>query len=187
MKLIGLSLIALFGLISLTNCVQDSAEGDKLKSEETANPSSSSSVESPCELVTVEDVISFLSIPDGIEVNMEDKMLTYPTCTFKWKDGVWKKSQVIGTQTISYDMEAKVTLVLVQDAKSSMFDRSTTVYKNPEELSGLGERAVWGDNMNQLTFLSGSTMMHVHVFASDDKSENRKHAIEIAKHALKGL
>jgi len=179
----------LYASLILTGCAQ--GKGDKeintTTTSKSTDVSNTISLRSPCELITLDVIKSYIDIPDGINVKSEDKMLTYPTCTFQWKDGIRKQSQTIGTTEVSYDVESKVLIVLVKDAKNSMFDRSTSVYKNPEELLGLGERAVWGDNMNQLTFLSGGMMMHVHVQVDNDKSVNRKHAIELTKHILKGL
>ena len=189
MKWISLPVIVFIGLSWLTSCAQENNDTDNnlaLTTKETAG-TTSTSLESPCELITLDVVKSQIPIPDGVDVVLEDKKLTYPTCIFKWKDGIRKQSQTIGTTVVTYDVESTVLIVLVKDAKSTMFDRSTSVYKNPEELSGLGDRAVWGDNMNQLTFLAKGVMMHVHVHVDNDKSVNKKHAIAIAQHLLKGL
>jgi PBP1b-binding outer membrane lipoprotein LpoB len=177
----------LFASVILAGCAQEKGNTETNSTNTTTTASKAFSFESPCELITLDVVKSYIAIPDGIDVVSEDKMLTYPTCSFQWKDGVRKESQTIGTTVVTYDLESKVMIVLVKNVNSSMFDRSTSVYKNPEELSGLGERAVWGDNMNQLTFLSKEVMMHVHVHVDNDKSINRKHAIELTKHLLKGL
>jgi len=179
----------LFTSVILTGCAQEKGDEKLNPSTEITSTTASNTIsfESPCELITLDVVKSYIPIPDGIDVISQDEMLTYPTCTFQWKDGIRKQSQTIGTTVVTYDFASKVSIVLVKDVTSSMFDRSTSVYKNPEELSGLGERAVWGDNMNQLTFLSKGVMMHVHVHVDNDKSVNRKHAIELTKHLLKEL
>ena len=188
-KIIPIYIVILFASVILTSFAQEKSNTEiKQKSVLTkTTTANTNSFESPCELITLDLIKSYIPIPDGINVIKQDEKLTYPTCTFKWKDGIRKKSQTIGKTEITYDVESKVMIVLVKDAKSSMFNRSTSVYKNPEELTGLGERAVWGDNMNQLTFFSKGVMMHVHVNADDDKSVNRKHAIELTKHLLKKL
>ncbi len=177
----------LFASVILTGCAQENGNTETKSTNTSTTASDAVSFESPCELITLDAVKSYILIPDGIDVISENKMFTYPTCTFQWKDGIRKQSQTIGTTVVTYDVESKVMIVLVKDATLSMFDRSTSVYKDPEKLSGLGGHAVWGDNMNQLTFLSKGVMMHVHVHVDNDKSVNRKHAIEITKHLLKRL
>ena len=182
-------IVILFTSLVLTGSSQEKSNSEIKPKRASTNTTKSNtfSFESPCDIITLDIIKSYIHIPEGINVNKEDKKLTFPTCTLKWKDGIRKKSQTIGKTEITYDVENQVMIVLVKDAKTSMFNRSTSVYKNPEELAGLGERAVWGDNMNQLTFLSKGVMMHVHVHVDNDKSVNRKHAIEITKHLLKQL
>ncbi|MBR9978491.1 MAG: hypothetical protein KFH87_10415 [Bacteroidetes bacterium] len=188
-KIISIYIAILVASVIPASCAQEKSDTEIYQTTVSTKTTADNGVsfESPCELISLEVVKSHIPIPEGINVIKEDEKLTYPTCTFKWKDGIRKKSQTIGTTVVEYDIESKVLIVLVKDANSSMFDRSTSVYKNPEELTELGERAVWGENISQLTFLSKGVMMHVHVQVDNDKSVNRKHAIELTKHLLKGL
>ena len=72
-------------------------------------------------------------------------------------------------------------IVTVANANKSMYEKSIVVYKDGENVSGLGEMAMWGDSMSQVTFLSDGYMIHLSLKVSADNKDNKDKAIELAK------
>lgn len=133
--------------------------------------------DSPCELISSEDMRQICSVPEEFEITQLAKMYTYPTCKFSWNDGKYQKSY--GNNTIAMDNE--IMIVMVKDATNQMFDASTKVYKDGIFVEGIGENAKWGQIISQLTFLSRGYMFHVNVKILPDPEENKKIAIDIAR------
>lgn len=76
---------------------------------------------------------------------------------------------------------SEVLIVMVKKANEDMFKKSTSIYKQPEEISNMGTMAVWDARISQLTFLSNKYMFHVHVKVSNNGIENKEKAIEVSK------
>ena len=112
---------------------------------------------------------------------MKDLVYTYPTCVFKWEDGKITTSVSFGGQEIKSTIPSEVLIVMVKNANEDMFKRSTSVYKQPEEISNMGTMAVWDTRMYQLTFLSNKYIFPVHVKVSNNGIENNEKAIEVSK------
>lgn len=175
--LISTSLFFMFGCNSETSTNEKQSE-----STEEVKPEKLSDFESPCELLQLEDVRKILELKSDISIKNDDKMYTHRTCKYEWEDGSMIKSQQIGTQTVSYEIPSEVMVVVARDASEANYRTVTNkVYKDPEELSGIGDLACWGANMNQLSFLKDGLFFHVHVMVSQDKAVNREKAIEFAK------
>ena len=86
---------------------------------------------------------------------------------------------IVGKEyTIDYPSE--ISLVLVANANQKMFETSTAVYKDGETVGGLGDNAMWGVKMLQLTFLAKGYMIHLHVSMSSDQAEDKENAIVLA-------
>lgn len=147
------------------------------KSEKLAK---SSAINSPCELVSIEEVKSMFAVAEH-PLEMKDEVYTYPTCVFKWDDGKVTRSSSIGGQEIKSIIPSEVLIVMVKKANEAMFKQSTSIYKQPQEISNLGSKAVWDSRMSQLTFLSNNYMFHVHVKVSNNDTENKEKAIEVSK------
>ncbi|MDD3720992.1 MAG: hypothetical protein PHW92_00695 [Lutibacter sp.] len=157
-----------------TNAPQNKIENKNEKSEK------SSTINSPCELVSIDEVKSMFATAEH-PIEMKDVVYTYPTCIFKWEDGKVTMSSSIGGQVIKANMPSEVLIVMVKNANEDMFNRSTTVYKQPQDISNLGSKAVWDSRMSQLTFLSNKYLFHVHVKVSNNDIENKEKAIEVSK------
>jgi len=138
-----------------------------------------SAINSPCEFISMDDVKSMFSVE--IPIENKDVVYTYPTCVFKWEDGKVTVSASFGGQEITSSMPSEVLIVMVKKANEAMFKQSTSVYKQPQDISNLGTIAVWDSRMSQLTFLANSYMFHVHVKVSNNDSENKEKAIEVSK------
>jgi hypothetical protein len=143
-------------------------------------PEKSRDIDSPCELVSLEEVKLRFELDESIEISFEDKAYTYPTCSFKWKDGQVTKTMDIGGQKMDVELESELLIVMVKEANESKYEASISVYSDGQIEGGIGELATWSPKRAQLTFLSNSYLFHVHVRASNDNAENRKNAIEIA-------
>jgi len=121
-----------------------------------------------------------LTIPADAPTEVKDEMRTYPTCFYKWESVNYSTTKTIGGREISLEYPAETTLVLVKEATQAMFTASTKVYKDGVSQDGIGEMAVWGEQMSQLTFLAKGTMVHVNVKVSADAASNRAKAVELA-------
>ena len=161
-----------------------------LEGEEIVNHSQQSGIgdfDSPCELILLEEVKQRFNLDASIEITFEDKVYTYPTCAFSWKDGKVTKSMDIGGQKMDIELDSKLLLVMVKDANESNFETSISVYSDGQSEDGIGDKATWSDQRAQLTFLFNSYLFHVHIRASNDNAVNKKNAIEIAKSIIAKL
>lgn len=170
-------------IVLFSGCNSDSVKTEsKTENKETNETPKLTDFESPCELLLEKDVRSVLNLKAELAIKNDDKMYTHRTCKYQWEDGSMIKSQVVGTQTVSYEIPSQIMVVVARDATEANYETVTKkVYKNPEDISGIGERARWGDNMNQLSFLKNGLFFHVHVMVSQDNAVNREKAIELAK------
>ena len=142
--------------------------------------SKSSDFDSPCELISLEEVKKRFNLNASIEISLDDKVYTYPTCTFNWKDGKVTKLMDIGGQKMEIELDSKLLIVMVKDANESKYETSISVYSDGQNEGGIGDKATWSAKRAQLTFLFNSYLFHVHVRASNDDAVNKKDAIEIA-------
>jgi len=149
--------------------------------------SKSSDFDSPCELISLEEVKKRFSLDASIEISLEDKVYTYPTCTFNWKDGEVTKLMDIGGQKMEIELDSKLLIVMVKDANESNYEMSISVYSDGQNEGDIGDKATWSAKRAQLTFLSNSYLFHVHVRASNDDAVNKMNAIEIARDILTKL
>ncbi len=148
--------------------------------DKSAKPEKSSAINSPCELVSIDEVKSMFAVAEHL-IEMKDVVYTYPTCIFRWKDGKITTSVSFGGQEIKSIIPSEVLIVMVKKANEAMFKQSTSIYKQPQEISNLGSKAVWDSRMSQLTFLSNNYMFHVHVKVSNNDTENKEKAMEVSK------
>lgn len=178
-------LIILFGFILLASCGGNSSKTESQKTE--SRKAKSSQNISPCSLLTEAEIKDVLSLPKDALTTMEDAVYTYPTCSYEWETLVYEKSTTIGGKQMALEYPYNLMIVLVANANKSMYDKSSVVYKDGENISGLGEMAIWGDGMSQVTFLSNGHMIHLSLKISGDSSVNKEKAIELAKLVEKRL
>lgn len=179
MKISQLSALSVLSFL-LMAC-SNSSSTSSTSEEQTAQPvteSAPKSIGSPCELVSVADIKAVFS--PQTEVDMEDKMLTYPTCKYAWKDGSFVDEKNIGGTKVKIVMPQEVMLVMVQNADANMFSQATAVYKDGVDLEEMGEKAIWSNQMHQLTFIKNGTMLHVNVSVANDNAINKEKAMAIA-------
>ena len=175
-------LIVLFtALLFACNSKENKTNAPQNKiADKSAKTEKSSAINSPCDVISKEEVKSMFEITE-YPIDMKDVVYTYPTCVFKWEDGKIITSVSFGGQEIKSTRPSEVLIVMVKNANEDMFKRSTSVYKQPEEISNMGTKAVWDARISQLTFLSNKYMFHVHVKVSNNATENKEKAIEVSK------
>tara|TARA_R110002167_G_scaffold29771_5_gene99104 strand:+ start:1087 stop:1611 length:525 start_codon:yes stop_codon:yes gene_type:complete len=135
---------------------------------------------SPCELLTESEIKKSLSIPNEAVTEFKDVVRTYPSCFYKWEAFTFSKSRKLGGQEVSVDYPTEVGIVVVKNATEKMFQTSTKVYKDGQAQQGIGEMAVWGTRMSQLTFLAKGKMIHLNVSMSNVVNENKAQALSLA-------
>jgi len=138
----------------------------------------------PCDWVNAEELRDLMEVPKSIEIEMEARDYTFPACSFEWKDGKVIKTMEVAGRTMEIESPSEVMVVLVKEATAEKFERSTQVYKDGTAEAGIGDEAVWGAEMSQLTFRKGTVMMHIHVKADNESSVNKKKALFIAEFLL---
>lgn len=167
-------LFILVGFVLLTSCGKDDSKDD-------------SKAVSPCSLLSEAEIKRILSLPEEAPTTMEDKVYTYPTCSYEWETVTYEASMEISGQVIEYEEPYKLMIVLVANASKSMYETSISVYKDAEKITGLGEMATWGEKMSQVSFLANGNLVHLNLKISGVKSENKEKAIELAKLVAKRL
>ncbi len=189
MKHLLLSLFFLAGLV-FSSCNNESQSNDNANTNKESIAETSKKSEgfnSPCKIFTLDDVFSFFSISDTIEITVKDKVLTYPTCSYKWKTGEYIESVNVGQSSISYEAESELMIVMVKDAKKSMYDAAVKSYGEEIQDAGLGQESVWSETRSQVSFLYNSYMFHVYVKAFSSNEQNKSKAIEVSKKIISKL
>lgn len=141
----------------------------------------------PCDLISQADLIAILEVPSGSELVMNDAKRTYPTCIYKWEGWTYSATSTIGGSSRNIDYPSEVMIVYVINATKKMFETSSKAYRDGESIDDIGEMAIWGNMLSQITFLSNGSMIHVHVKTSSDASINKDNAIKIAKRMVNNL
>lgn len=178
-------LYLLFTSLSFFLVACNSSDGESGATTLSKSGNSGKNVISPCEIITLNDIKDHFKIHDAMEVNISDESVTFPACSYEWGKDVVMDKITAGNKTIEYGAPAKVMIVMAKDVPDSGFEQSTSVYKDGEEISGVGEKAIWGSKMSQLTFLHKKTLFHVNVKASSDKKKNKEDAIALSALILK--
>jgi hypothetical protein len=185
MKQIFASLLV---LTFATSCGQETTNSNKELDADTPKTVVNESTDiSPCSLISEADLNKILAIPEGKTLDMEDKQLTYPTCIYKWEEWTFSETKTFSGTSVNIDYPSEVLVVFVKNASKSMFETSTKAYRDGVAVSGVGEMAMWGDILSQLTFLANGSMIHVHVKTSTDATLNKENAIKIAKKMIANL
>ena len=112
---------------------------------------------------------------------------SYPTCTYVWGKPSSEKRKAI-EKKYGLAPEGKKLMVIYAKAKSQKdFNRVLKVYKDAVEIEGLGSKAVWSAQRQQLSMITKkSLIIHVNVDGVRSKEPLSK-AKTIAKHILKKL
>lgn len=158
----------------------ESTQTETVPTENAAIPAKNDNGTSPCGFVSEAKIKEVLALPADAITEMKDVMRTYPTCFYEWDTVAYTTSQTIGGKEINLDYPAEASIVLVEDANGVMFERSTKVYKDGESQNGIGDMAIWGSKMSQLTFLAKGTMIHLRVRVTKDAAANKEKAVALA-------
>lgn len=143
--------------------------------------------DSPCEWINSDDIRNIIGVADAYEISQEAKDYTYPACSFRWEDKKVVKHMTVAGREMTVDMPSEVMVVLAKDIDAAKFERSVAVYEDGEVIDGVGDQAMWGDKMSQLTFRKGSLLLHVHVKVANETSVNKAKALEIADFLIKKM
>lgn len=158
----------------------ENSQTEAVTTEKEAISSTNESATSPCGFVSEAKIKEVLALPTDAIAEIKDVKRTYPTCFYKWDTVAFTKTQTIGGQEINLDYPAEATIVLVKNANKKMFEMSTKVYKDGESQNGIGDMAIWGSKMSQLTFLAKGTMIHLQVRVTKDAAANKAKAVALA-------
>lgn len=134
----------------------------------------------PCEMLTVQEVQTILSIPDTAKAKVESPDHTYPTCHYTWESVQYSKTKTIAGREMNIDYPAEVYIIMVKEATEAQYKRSIQVYKDGVTIDGIGSMATWSDERSQLTFLAAGTLVHVNVKVTADTKANKAKAQKLA-------
>lgn len=180
----------LFGLLiaALLSSCSANAEGEDITPKtETQSEEQSTLSENPCDWVSADDIRSIIGVASSFEIEEEFNDYTFPACSYEWEDKKVTKTMQVGGSPMEIAMPSEVMIVLAQDIDAKKFERSTSVYKDGVPLESLGDEAIWGEEMSQLSFRKGSLMWHVHVKVDNDSAVNKKHALAIANFLIEKM
>lgn len=158
----------------------ENGQTEVVTTEKADAPKATEKASSPCGFVTEAKMKEVLGIPADATTEIRDVMRTYPTCFYKWESITFTRKQTISGRELDLEYPAEVAIVLVAKATKKMFETSTSVYKDGEAQDGIGEMAIWGSQMSQLTFLAKGTMIHLNVKVSGDAASNKAKALELS-------
>jgi len=141
----------------------------------------------PCDLVNEAEIKKLFSIAEDVPTDINPAQRTYPTCFYKWESITFPVTKTIAKREATINYPTEMMIVLVKNATPKMFETSTKVYKEGVAQNGIGEMAIWGGKMSQLTFLAKGFLIHLHVKKSSDESENKALASKIAAQIIAKL
>lgn len=153
-----------------------------LKSSHQIKPASS-----VCELISDAELKHLLELPEGAKTSSESSEKPYPACFYRWKNATYPLSKKIGNREMTIDTPIEVNIVIVDEADEAMYLRSIKAYKDGESEEGVGEMAIWGDGLSQISILEKGKLIHIYVKKSQDAPENRTAAVTIANAIIKKL
>ena len=142
---------------------------------------------SACQIFSNDDIRAHFGIDAATELKVDEGGGAFPSCSYEWGTDLVVRTIRAGGQEIQVSDPAKLMLVVARGVGPEAFKASTSVYKDAQDIPGIGEQARWGTAMSQLTFLSGSNLVHINVKADSDPETNRQKAIELAQGALRKL
>lgn len=149
-----------------------------------AGASALKGLDSACAIFSDDEIRGFFDIAEGTELKVSRSGQAFPACNYEWgKDLVVRQIQA-GGRDIEVRDPAKVMLVVAPDVTADNFQTSTAVYRQPQDVSGIGDMARWDEGMSQLSFLAGADLFHINVKASSDPAENRRLAEALALQVL---
>lgn len=185
MKKLVFPILALVFTLSLMACSGSNQKQENSEKESSADnmEASVSDINSPCQLITAKDVRQRFAIPDSTNLDQQDKVLTYPTCIYKWKGGL-TQTKTIGGTDYTIDLKSELFIVMFKGATEKNYQASIKVYPDGKAISSIGEKATWSDERSQLSFLAKGYLFHITVKAYEDNAKNKQQAMGVAKEIL---
>lgn len=144
-------------------------------------------VDSACALFSSDEIREVFQIPGETELKVSKSGQAFPACNYEWGTDLVVRTIQAGGRDIEVKEPAKVVLVVATDVTADNFQTSTAVYRDPQDVAGIGDMARWDDGMSQLSVLAGADLFHINVKASSDKEENRRQAEAVARRLLQKL
>ena len=139
----------------------------------------------PCSLLNRNMVVEELGEPDG-QMKVEDRTRQFPTCQITWVASTKKIMEMPGGD-VEVEQENRVTLIIPdKEITPEMFEQSTSVYSDGVEVPGLGNQAVWSDEMHQLSVREDEVLFHLNVEYYDDE-QVKDQAIAMARKILERM
>lgn len=142
---------------------------------------------SACDVFSADEIRAFFGIPADLALDVSEAGSTFPDCSYQWGKDLVVRTISAGGQNIEVRDPAKVVLVIARNVSAGNFDTSTSVYKDAEDVPGIGDMARWGASMSQLSVLADGNLYHVHVKASSSPEENRRLAEDLAGQMLQRM
>lgn len=184
MKFRSILLLSFFFFI--LSCGNSSAS-DESDAEMAENDDSSAAgtedfkIKSPCDLVSEEEMPRLTGIDERFKLTIENKLLSHPTCIYRW-DAILVRTKTYELgEALESELPAQINIVMIRDQNNSDFTRAIKTYIDPKTLTNIGEMAVWGDRLSQLTVLEQDHIFHVYVNVDNSLAKNRAIAEKIAK------
>jgi len=141
----------------------------------------------PCDLITEAEIKTICGIPENIKSTIENKERTYLSCFYKWEEHTYNRVMQLGGNNVDIPVPVEMSIVPVKNATKAMFETSTKVYKDGEIIDGIGDMAIWGSQMSQITFLAKGQMIHLHLDMSDNPETDKEMALKIAAIIVKNI
>lgn len=177
--------VSLFIFITACNNGAPAESSNEVQNEE--NGTTLIEEKMPCDLISEAEIESICGIPDSATATIEKKERTYTSCFYTWENYTFNRVMQMAGMDVDIPIPAEMSIVPVKNATEDMFETATKVYKDGEIINGLGDRAMWGAQMSQLTFLAKEQMIHLHLVVSDDAADNKNKALKIAAVLVENL
>ena len=152
-----------------------------------AAPSGLKNLDSACGIFSEAEFRQHFVIAEGMALETSESGGSFPACNYQWGEDLVERHIQAGGRDIQIHEPAKVMLVVARDVSADNFQTATGVYRQPQDVAGIGDMARWDDGMSQLSFLVGRDLFHINVKASSDAEENRRLAEDMAQRLLQKL
>lgn len=136
---------------------------------------------SACEIFTTAEIRDLFGIEEATGLQVSESGATFPACSYEWGENLIVRTVSAGGKEYEISEPAKVMLVVAQGVPAGAFETSTSVYKDAEDVPGIGDMARWGTSMSQLTVLADANLFHINVKASSNREENRTMAMDLSE------
>lgn len=178
-----INFLVLLFFLGLVSCDRsDNKDGDKTNTITTTQ-----SKTDPCTLLSETDIRGHFQIGNDMEMKVEKDAIPFPVCFYEWGTNVYQGTVTAGGKTMSYDAPGEVSIVIAAGVQETDFEKSIAAYQDAVDMPGIGQKAVWGNGLSQLTFYKNNALVHIRVKVSADPGVNQEHAVELSDIVLKRM